>query len=259
MPAIEPILSHATPLMLVVFRLAGLFLFTPLLANRMFPRRFRIMLAVMLGAAVYAGLPAAARSEPSADLPGLVALVLGESLIGAAIGFIASIPMAAFEMAGLLMGTQMGLGLARVYNPEVDSETDVLGQLLLYAALAIFVAGGGLESLFGTLLGTFERVPPGTLGAPVAPLAVVVGVFGAGFDLALRVAAPVLCIVFLMLLAMGFITKTMPQVNVLSVGFSIKIGLGLAVLAASMGIIGQVAGEELGWALRLAAEWSSSL
>ena len=58
---------------------------------------------------------------------------------------------------------------------------------------------------------------------------------------------------------MGFITKTMPQVNVLSVGFAIKIGLGLAVLAASLGIIGQVASEELGRALRLAAEWSASL
>lgn len=259
MPTIEPILDHTVPFLLVVFRLGGLFLFTPLLSNRTFPRRFRLMVAVMLAGAVYAGLPAVARVAPQADLPALPGLVFGEVLIGAAIGLVAAIPVLSLELAGSLIGTQIGFGLARVYNPEADAESDVLGQLLMYLAIAAFVAAGGLEALFGVLIGTFDRVPPGGFAAGQVPLDVLVGVITSGFELALRVAAPAMCIVFLVLIAMGFVSKTMPQINVMSVGFSVKIMVALALLAASLTVVAQVADEEMGRVVRLIGGWTQSL
>src|SRR6266436_2440996 len=99
MISIEPILNHLIPFALVVARLGGLFMFTPLLANQTLPRRFRALLAVMFSAAVYAGLPRSVQVAPDISLAGLVPLVLSELVIGAVMGFIAGLPIVSMDMA----------------------------------------------------------------------------------------------------------------------------------------------------------------
>src|SRR5215475_4870832 len=119
MSSLTPILSHVVPFVLVVCRLAGLFLFSPILANQYVPARFRALLSVMLAAAVYPGLPARIQTAPDVSLVMLLPLILSETLIGVVMGFIAGIPVMVLDLGGFLMGHQMGMSLARVYNPEV--------------------------------------------------------------------------------------------------------------------------------------------
>lgn len=256
MPALDPILPHAAPLLLVVTRLGGLFVFTPLLANRTAPRRVRVMLALVLGTALYAGAPEAARTPHPADLVGLGAMLAGELLIGVVLGFLAALPIFALDLAGYVIGHQMGLGLGRVFNPELDSDADVTSQLLMYLGLGAFVALGGLEALFLSLAATLERVPPGAWRLDDLPLDLVVGVMGGGFDLALRVAAPALGIILLVMISLGFIMKSMPQINVLSIGFTIKILCGVGVVAVSLWAMQQAAGDEIVRVLGLADRWA---
>ena len=258
MPEFEPILAHAVPLMLVVLRLSGLFVLSPVLGSRAIPGRFRALLAVALGAAVYAGLPPAA-AAPAADVFILLPLAVSELLIGAAMGFIASIPIASLDMAGYLMGHQMGLGLARVYNPEAGGDADVLGQMLMFIGLAAFIAMGGLEAMYLALVSTFERVPAGTFAVDRLPLEAMVGVLSSGFELAVRVAAPVTCIVLLLLIALGFVMKTMPQVNVMSIGFTIKIMGGIAALTASLAAVHHAAHDEIARVGRLVLDWGGAI
>lgn len=259
MPLPEFLLWQIVPLMLVVARVSGLFLFTPILANRLAPRRVRAMVALVMGLAVYAGLPTGARSLPETDFLGLVPLVVGELLIGAVMGFIAALPVFALDLAGFVIGHQMGLGLARVYNPEIDADTDSLGQLLMYVGLGVFVSLGGLESLFLSLGSTFERIPPGGIGAADVPLDAIVGVLTSGFELAIRVAAPALCIILLVMIAMGFMMKSMPQINVLSVGFTVQILCGLGVVTLSLWAAQQAAGDEIVRVLEWAERWGSGM
>ena len=259
MPSLTPILGHAAPFLLVVFRLAGLMVFTPLLANRAMPRRFRVMLAVMFAAAIYPTLPAAVQIEPDIDLAGLLPLVVSELLIGVVIGFLAGLPVLAMDLAGFMMGHQMGMSLARVYNPDVGSDTDTFGQLLMYVALGAFVALGGLEAAFLALVSTFKNVPIGAFALDRVPLDSVVGVIASGVELAVRVAAPVLSMIFLLMIALGFVMKTMPQINVMSVGFTVKILLGVAMLAASLGAMQHATSDEIGRVLRMIVDWGRSL
>jgi flagellar biosynthetic protein FliR len=173
-------------------------------------------------------------------------------------GFLAALPIHALDLSGFLIGHQMGLGLARVYNPELETDTDSTGQLIMYMGLGAFVAIGGLEVLFLSLADTFRFVPLGQ-GVAQAPLDLVVGLIGSGFELALRVAAPVLCIIFLLMIAMGFVTKTMPQINIMSVGFTVKILAGIAMLAVSLTAMQQATAEEIQRVLRLAVGWAKGL
>lgn len=228
--------AHAIPFMLVLARLGGLFATAPTLSGLIIPVRFKALLVVVLSAGSYPLLIPHLRPEQMGELDAfvLVPLLALETLVGFSIGLLATAPLMALEAGGVVMGQQMGFGLARVYNPEADYDVDVLGQLLFFVASGIFFAVGGVDSLLRAVLGTFERVPLGGMAVGSAPLEMFAGLLDSSLDLAMRVAAPVAGIVLLLVLVFGVVAKTMPQINIMSVGFTIKIFAGVAMLAAAI-------------------------
>jgi flagellar biosynthetic protein FliR len=157
-----------------------------------------------------------------------------ELMIGVAMGLMASMPLYAAQLSGQLIDHQIGLGLGSVYNPLLDSEGTTVGELLMYIAMATFLAIGGLDALYFGVVQTYTYLPLGEAQAMASPLDAIVGLISAGLELALRVAAPVLCVIMLETVASAFLMKTMPQMNVMSIGFAIKILLGFFVLVMSL-------------------------
>lgn len=244
MPWLDPILPHLLPLLTVVIRLTGLFIFTPMLSSGSIPFQFKALLAFMFALAIYPFVPPIPL-DASVDLVQLVPLLFAELLIGIAIGLVASIPLLAVQMGGYIMGYQMGLSLAESFNPELDSNGSVSGDLLFYMAAFIFIGFGGLEILFATLAQSFRTAPVGMFTAGDVPLDLLLAVLTSGFDLALRIATPVMVIVSMIMIAMGFVMKTMPQINIMSIGFAAKIIAGLAILLVSINAVGTIAGDEI--------------
>lgn len=261
--AISILLSHTIPWMLVLVRISGVFIAAPMIGSLAIPMRFRVLIAVAMSAAAYPALASASTAAPAApviqDVITLFPMLLSELLIGFAIGAIASLPLLAMEASGVIMGQSIGFGLARVYNPESDTDTDLLGQLLFYIASGLFFTMGGLEMLFTTLLSTFSRVPPGGFAVGMLPLETFVAVLASGFELALRVALPVVGIVLLIALILGAVSKTMPQINVMSVGFTIKMLAGLTVLATALYVVGDAVDIEVRRTLTIITTWTESL
>jgi len=254
MPTIEPILMHALPMMLVITRITGIFMFTPMLASTSIPRNFKALLAFMFGVAIYPFVPHDTMPA-SLTIAQLVPLMFTELLIGAAIGLIAGIPLIALQMGGYIMGYQMGLSLAESFNPELDTNASVVGQLLFYLSVFIYIGMGGFEIIFVILADSFFAIDVGAFGAGDAPLALLLGVLSSGFELALRVASPILGVISMLLIAMGFIMKTMPQINIMSIGFAAQILTGLTFLLLVIGVIGTVVGQEMVAVLELLHEW----
>lgn len=259
--SIEPFIQHALPYLLVVIRLSGLFLLAPYISGFAIPGQIRILLVAVMGACVYPIIPPGMQGAlaPDLSLMTLVPTVIGELLIGAVIGFIASLPLMSLESAGTLVGQQMGFGLARVYNPEADFDADLVGQLLFYLGGGAFLALGGLEAIFLAVIRTFEYVPAGGIGVRMIPMDLIVGTVGSGLDMALRVSAPATGIIFLLVIVFGAIGKTMPQINIMSVGFTIKIVAGLSILTLAIHAIDLVAGQEVRRAVGAAMQWAESL
>lgn len=254
------LLAHVVPYTLVMFRIAGLFVFAPLLTNIMVPRRFKTLIVLMLAATLYPLVqPTLTMAPARLDVIGLLPLVVMEALIGLAMGVLAAVPLLSLEMSGVLMGQSMGLGLARVYNPEADVDVDVLGQFLYYLGAGVFIACGGLELLFKGLIDSFERVPLGGFTIAKTPLDLLTGVLSSGFELAIRVSAPVTGIVLLLVVLFGVVGKTMPQLNIMSVGFAIKIIAGLAMLAAAVYAVRTAVGDEVVATLKGVTDWVHGL
>lgn len=259
MPGIEHLIQHAVPFLLVVFRIAGLFIMAPILASTMIHGRMKALLAVMLAAALYPTVPLDRFVPAPLDLFTLIPMVVCEALIGMSMGIIATLPMVSLEMAGVIMGQQVGFGLARVYNPELEYEADMLGQILFYLGAGAFLAMGGLETLFLALARTFARVPVGGMSVGRLPIDLFTGVLASGFEVAMRVAAPVTGAVFLLVIVFGLMGKTMPQLNIMAVGFTAKILAALAVTAFSVYAIHAAAADELDRVVSLIVDWTESL
>lgn len=248
---------------MVLFRLSGLFIFAPILASTTIPSKFRALICLMFAVAIYPTIPAAQMTPISADIFTLAPMLFGETLIGLAIGLLAALPLFAVQLGGMIMSQQAGMSLGTVYNPALETDTDILGQFLQYSAMVIFISMGGLEVLFLACTKTFAHVPVGrtlALGAAgISPVDLFTGLVASGFNLALRVASPVLCIIMIETVVSGLVMKTMPQLNIMSIGFAIKIVATMLALIAGYATIGQVLGEDVNDTLGIVLRWAETL
>lgn len=257
--AIEPILPHLPAFAVVLSRIGGLFIFAPLLSSPAIPFQIKALLLLAMSISVYPTVDLSGMHEVELDLYSLVPLMAGELLIGAIIGLMAAMPLYGVQLGGLLMGQQVGLGMAQVVNPAMDIEGDNISQLLFLMALTLFIGMGGLEVVFGGLVYTFAAVPGGGFGIGDTPLSILLGLLASGFNLALRLAMPVLALIFVENAVMGFVMKTVPTLNIMAFGFPIRIILGLMVLIVAIGAMAGLMIEELEHALMVIESWIAGL
>lgn len=237
--ALQPILPHIPAFMLVMFRLMGLFIFAPIFGSPVVPVRVRVFLALLLAFCIYPLVPPQVPIQLNVFT--MAFAIAMEIFIGLVIGYGASLPLVGMQIGGIMIGHQLGLGLARVFNPDSNEETEVLSQLMYFMALAVFLLLNGHHVLVASVARTFSTVPLGGYTPDGHVLDVMVGLLTSMLELAVRVSAPLLCLIFLETVALGFIARTVPQINILSIGFPLRILMGLFLLAVMVGpMYGQI-------------------
>lgn len=224
-------------LLLPFFRLLGLFSSAPILSQRSVPVRLRVAAALAL-AVLVVPLTAGTSAAPDLAAPSGWLVVAGEALIGFAIGFIARAVLAAVELAGEVIGLQMGLSFAGFFDPD-SGQANAVGRLLNTLSLWAFVAVDGPVLLVAALVRSFEVVPPATqFGAwigQVQPAAL-----GAGlFELGVMLALPFMALLLFVNLALGVVSRIAPQLNIFAIGFPVTIGAGLLLLALGLPLMQQ--------------------
>jgi flagellar biosynthetic protein FliR len=217
----------------------------PLLGSAAVPVKVRIMIALVLSMAVFPLVPQTVNAPSS--LAGLAVGVGSELLIGITMGFALSITFVGIQIGAELVGQQMGLSLARLVDPMTEVTTNVMSQFYLILATLIYIAIDGHLVLISSLIQTFDSVPlmgtvPGmnlteTLFTIGSRDGILVSLLSSAFMLGIRVAGPALVAIFLATLALGFISRTMPQLNILAAGFPVRITLALILLIASLGSV----------------------
>ena len=152
-------------------------------------------------------------------------------------------------MAGDMMSRVGGLTLADVFDPTTSTNVPLFSQLLSLLSTALFLIIGGHRILLGGLLDTFSAIPPGGSvamflgtgdgGSGPGLLASLVEMFlvliTQSFHVAIRAAAPVVTAVLLATLVLGLISRTLPQLNVMVVGFGLNAMITFGVFFLSLG------------------------
>lgn len=260
MPSVlDPILNHVPAWLLVLFRISGIFILAPMFGSATIPARIRVMLALGLSFCVYPmllspGRPSVAMIEPvlsnGLSLWSLGGAVGMELMLGVVIGYGATLPIMGLQIAGNVADQQLGMGLGGIFNPELQEQGGIVSEFFFIIAMMIFIIIGGHRILLSILVGSFNDVPLGGFTPDGRMLDMIVALLASMFDLGLRVAAPLLCLVFLETVAMGFIARTVPQLNILSIGFPLRILVGGSLLIVSVATIANAYANEVRNALR---------
>ena len=127
--------------------------------------------------------------------------------------------------------------MGEVFNPMLGGTASSSGQLLGLLGSAVLLTLPGVDGhlrIVGTLLDTFRTLPPGAGWVSGGAALALSELAGAGAELGLKVAAPTLAVMSLMSLTMGFLGRTVQQINLMSVGFPLRAAAGLFVLALTL-------------------------
>lgn len=217
------------PFFLILARLSGLFIAAPIFSSRQIPVRFKVFLVVVLSAVMAFFVPAQFPTETGTPLLFVWALVL-ELLIGYALGFVAYMVLSGIQLAGQLMDMQMGFAIVNVIDPQSGTQIPLMGNLSQTLALLIYLAMNGHHFLLQGLADSYKYVP--VLGLNLGPsfMDEITRMTVAMFVIAIKIAAPIVIAVLTGDIAMGFIARTVPQMNVFVVGMPVKIMMGLLLL-----------------------------
>ena len=236
--------------LLVLTRVSGVVMTAPLLSGQTAPMRLRAFLAIGLSALV---TPLAAgevffESEPH-SLIDLTILAAGELVVGLSLGLGVTILFAGLQVTGQIAGQMSGMQLADIFDPGFDTSVPLFSKLLDLVTLAVFLAIGGHRQVLGALLDTFAWMPPGEARFSEGLLSLLTDLTTQSFVLGLRAAAPVMVALLLAILVLGLISRTLPQLNVMAVGFNFNSLVMLATLLMSLGAIAWVFQEQATLAL----------
>ncbi|MDP8943220.1 MAG: flagellar biosynthetic protein FliR [Actinomycetota bacterium] len=229
--------------MLVLGRVAPLFLLAPLFSARMFPARARGIAAVALAVGL---APLVLREgRVPLDALGLGGLMVKEILVGLAFAFAVGAVISAVAVAGSFLDTLIGFSYGALVDPLTGNQNAVLSQMYALLGMMVFIGIGGDALVVQGLARTYELVPLVALPALGALTAGVRDAFVGIFTSALQLAAPVILALVLTDAAFGVAARVVPQLNVFAVGFPAKIVVGLALIAATLPFAGGFIADSL--------------
>ncbi|MEO5364751.1 MAG: flagellar biosynthetic protein FliR [Magnetococcus sp. WYHC-3] len=238
-------------MLLILSRVSGLFLAAPFFSRSVGPVRVRAILAMALTLVLFPLSPPWP-GEGSGNPWSMAAASLSELVVGAMIGMLAHWVLVAMQVAGSIIGFEMGLSMAMVMDPTSGLQEGVLSNLLYFAGLIIFLSINGHHLLLEGLGRSFTLVPPGT-GLPAGQLLLESAVLGLVrmFELSLLIAAPVIVSSKMLYLGMGLVNRASPQIQVFFLAMPLAQLLGLLVMGLSLAVFGQVLIREIGAFLAL--------
>ncbi|MCE3235910.1 MAG: flagellar biosynthesis protein FliR [Vampirovibrio sp.] len=233
--------------LLVLFRISGMMVSAPLFNMRNIPAQLKVGMAVSIALILFP-LHAAQVVIPK-DLIQFSLMAVQETVIGILIGFTANLVFIALQMAGEYVSMQMGLSVANMLDPVTQTQSPIVGQFFFYFAALLFLS---LNIHHGLIVGvdrSFNWIPLGHFigeghltGGLMAER--FIKLTGDMFVMALMIGVPLMGILLATEIALSFVAKVMPQMNVFMVGMPLKVALGLLAIMWCMPYLGGMLGEQ---------------
>lgn len=229
------LLSQLLVFTLVLVRVSGVVMLAPIFVSHEVPARIRALLAVAL-AVLVTPLQSGSPGGAPQTLVDFALAAVGEGLVGVMLGLGVMLLFAGVQLAGQVVAQVSGMQLADVFNPAFDASVPVFSQLLYLVTLAVFVLIDGHRMVLAALLDTFERLP---VGAPLGGDLVdtLATLLTQSCSLGIRAAAPTMVALLLATLVLGLVSRTLPQLNLMAMGFGISAVVTLGGLAVTLSAV----------------------
>jgi flagellar biosynthetic protein FliR len=225
-----------TAFLLVLGRVTPLFVLAPLFSAKQIPAQVRGIVAVALALGL-TGLAMHGQTIPTEPLQ-VAGLMVVQLLVGALFAFAIGALLAAVQTAGGLADILSGFSFGATVDPINGNPGGVFSELYALIGVMLFIAIGGDAWMLRGIARTFTLVPL-TKAPQLGSLANAAELsFTSIFTSALEVAAPVVLTLLITDVAFGMVSRVVPQMNVFSVAFPLKVGVSLLVVAATLPFLG---------------------
>ncbi|GIX02104.1 MAG: hypothetical protein KatS3mg112_1041 [Thermogutta sp.] len=249
------LLNQFILLMLVFIRMTGLVLSAPVLSHRLVPMQVRILLALALAVLI---LPVVAVPLPQVNnILEFAVMVASELGVGFVLGLGMMVMIQGMQLAGDIISRMAGLGIGDVYDPTSDSELSGFSQFLFILGTVVFLVTGGEKALLSGILESYAVLKPGVLFSVSDATTLLLDCVTFSFVLAVRVAAPAMAALLTVTLVLGLISRTLPQLNLLMLGFGLNGMAALGTLLLSIGFIVMIFEQDLANTFQRVFPWAA--
>ena len=219
--------------MLVMMRTGAVIFSAPVFGSPNVPAQLKAATTVLVSLSIFPLINIPVQLVGS-DILHFILYAIRETLVGLMLGFIVSLLMNSFFIAGQTIDTQMGIGITNIIDPVLRTNIPTMGQIWFLVATLIFLAIGGPYYMIKSLLWSYEVLPLSSLKLP--------STYGAGllrfsadmWLVGLKVGAPAIGTLLLTMIGVGVIAKSVPQMNVFIVGFPLTLSIGIFTVYLSM-------------------------
>lgn len=219
------LMAWVTPLFWPFLRVLALFASAPIFSSRSVPMRSRVALALFMAL----GMQPSLTGQPvlSLNSPGALEAVLQQIVIGVSIGLAVRIVFAAVEMAGEIIGLQMGLNFSGFFDPSTNSQVSAIGRFFGNLSMLLFVVLNGHLMVIQALVASFQTFPVGGHATDALHVLHLHELGSVIFTYGLWIALPLIGMLLFVNLVMGIISRIAPQMNVFAIGFPLTLSVGL--------------------------------
>jgi len=225
-------------------RIATIISTVPIFGYSSIPIPVKIGLAFFISWVLFPLIEAGDFVIPLDFLPFIV-MVLKEVIVGLIFGLATNFMFVGIQMAGELIGLDMGFGIVNIIDPLSGDQVSIMAQFKYILSLLLFLIINGHHFLLNALRSSFIAIPLG--GANFTSLITdqIITMSTSIFKIALQIGGPILVALFLTSFVMGIVARTVPQMNIFIIGFPLKISVGMIMLTLSLPLFTYVFGKLL--------------
>jgi len=223
--------------LMVFLRASAMLAVFPIFSARNFPVQLRLGLGALLAGMVSATLPHDA--VQAADFWGLAGIMAVEVGIGLVIGFASRMIFFALEIAGSIIGIEMGLTIPPGLNPLNDSPMTTTASILYYLAAVLWLSLDMHHWMLIAFEKTYVYLPIGAAHLSQAVVTDMVARTAGIFTVALQMAAPLMAVSFIISIVFAVLSRAVPQMNVFSESFVVRPLVGLSVFGLTLDLMAQ--------------------
>lgn len=219
--------SDFLSLFLIFVRIGVIFAVVPFFSAEIVPRRVTALIALFLSFVLMPVIPKVQIRPDELNILMLLTFLINQMLIGLALGLAIDVIFSGVQVAGELMGFQMGFSIANVVDPMTGITAPVTANVLYITAFLLFFSFGGHHLLIKALVESFAIVPIGDRMAETGFLISVITYAGQMFVIGVKVAAPVVGVLLLINVSFAITARALPQMNIFLMAFPLTITVGL--------------------------------
>jgi flagellar biosynthetic protein FliR len=228
MTGLDLLAPHAAAIALATCRIGGFVALSPFPGAEL-PSTLRVGLVAVLSIVVGLTVPSGRLAFDNF----FVVTVASELAIGALVGFVLRLSLAAAGVSGGALSQATGLGIASVLDPNREGSDTAASRMVTLFAMAVALSVGAHRSALAYLLESFRALPIGTRIDPAAGALSLAGWAGDAIALGVRISMPLLAVTLLAQAVLAVVTRTAPALQLYNLGMTIMVATAFAVFLAS--------------------------